>query len=317
MKCATTNKNLPQEVFACCGVRARWRVGKRAAPPPAGTVYWYLMIPFLPVWYSLAATFVFGVIIGSFLNVVIYRFHTGKSLSGSSHCLSCQVPLRFFDLFPLVSYLVLRGRCRRCSARIPSRYFWVELLTGVLFLLTALTAVWWLWVPLWCLMAVLVVVLVYDLAHLIIPDSLTYTVTALASLYVGYLTWLLLDPTIPLFYLTGALGAYGFFAGLWWYSGGQWIGYGDAKLAAPLAFMLGPVGAFSLVVLSFWIGAILSLGLLGVQWLRRRWGKTRLPFSVVPLTMKSEVPFAPFLILAFWLVFFWRVDVLTIISYAL
>ena len=76
--------------------------------------------------------FVFGVIIGSFLNVYIYRFHTGKSLSGHSHCLSCGTPLKPYELIPLLSYVFLRGRCRTCGCKIPARYFLVELTAGLL-----------------------------------------------------------------------------------------------------------------------------------------------------------------------------------------
>ncbi|MCA9362246.1 prepilin peptidase, partial [Candidatus Kaiserbacteria bacterium] len=137
------------------------------------------------------AAFGFGVIIGSFLNVYIYRFHTGKSLAGHSHCLSCGTPLRWFELFPILSYMILRGRCRTCGCRIPSRYFLVELATGVLFALTlTLTldlAAILLW---WFIFSVLVVILVYDLYHYIIPDRLVIVLTTAALLLLGYQWWL-------------------------------------------------------------------------------------------------------------------------------
>jgi len=87
----------------------------------------------VPLWWWVVTAFGFGVIIGSFLNVLIYRFHTGKSLSGHSHCLSCGTRLCWFELLPLVSYLGLRGRCRTCGCRIPNRYFLVEFATGMAF----------------------------------------------------------------------------------------------------------------------------------------------------------------------------------------
>ena len=275
------------------------------------------LIALMPPYFISGVAFMFGLIIGSFLNVYIYRFHTGKSLSGSSHCLSCRTPLRFYELFPLFSYLGLRGRCRSCSARIPSRYFWVELVTGVLFLLVVnLVADIYLWPLLLVLMATLVVVSVYDLAHFVIPDAFVVFLCLLAVLYVGYglvqsgdffgLVWNVLASVL----------AFSFFAGLWWYSGGRWLGFGDAKLAIPLAFMVGLLGVFSMLTLAFWIGTIISLGILVWQ----KYGKRgQLGFRIPgrPLTIKSEVPFAPFLILGFLAVFLFGIDVLTWFSYAL
>jgi leader peptidase (prepilin peptidase) / N-methyltransferase len=261
----------------------------------------------------------FGVIIGSFLNVYIYRFHTGKSLAGSSHCLSCQAQLSWYDLFPLVSYLALGGRCRRCSARIPSRYFWVELTTAILFVAVILTVPVSILTPVWLfLMAVLVVITVYDLCHLIIPHAFVYTLigialtaTVLESYLVGGIDWY----SLGLDTLAGIL-AFSFFGSLWWYSSGRWVGLGDAKLALPLGYLVGIGGVFSMLVLSFWIGAILSLLLIAGQRLIARRGQQRLRFVAGPLTMKSEVPFAPFLILGFLAVFLFGVDVIGLFTYA-
>jgi leader peptidase (prepilin peptidase) / N-methyltransferase len=275
------------------------------------------LIALLPLWYVVLVAFGFGVIIGSFLNVVIYRFHTGKSLAGSSHCLSCQTPLRFYELFPLFSYLGLRGRCRSCSAHIPSRYFWVELATGLLFVAVTLTLspLWW---PVGlCLVALLVVVAVYDIYHLVIPQLFVWLLFLIAFAIIGGWYYLVPDWWQVGSHILAGLLAYGFFAGLWKMSAGRWIGYGDAKLALPLGLIVGLTGTFSMIVLSFWVGTIISLGLLFVGRLRQKQGKTHLRFVSVPLTMKSEVPFAPFLIIGFLLVYLGQVDVLTLISYAL
>ena len=117
--------------------------------------------------------FVFGVIIGSFLNVYIYRLHTGKSLMGSSHCLSCGTDLKPYELVPLFSYLALLGKCRTCRSYIPNRYFLVEILTGALFVgvvLTVADVVTMLHTLFF--VSVLVVIAVYDIYHMIIPDEL-------------------------------------------------------------------------------------------------------------------------------------------------
>jgi leader peptidase (prepilin peptidase) / N-methyltransferase len=272
----------------------------------------------LPWWYFGIWAALLGVIIGSFLNVFIYRFHTGRSLSGSSHCLSCQASLRWFELFPVLSYLALRARCRHCQATITPRYLIVEVLTGLLFFLVVnFIPVWWLWPLAWTLVSLLVVILVYDINHMVIPDSLVIAATVLAVIHLSY-DWYLVGSITNILYsvLAGAI-AYGFFAALWKYSAGRWLGYGDAKLALPLGLMVGWPGVFSMLVLSFWVGTIISLSMLGYQQYRRRRGQQRLRFLTQPLTMKSEVPFAPFLIVGFLLVYICGVDVLSLIAYGI
>lgn len=266
----------------------------------------------LPLWWQMCIAAGFGVIIGSFLNVYLYRFHTGRSLAGDSHCLSCGTSLRWYELFPVLSYLALRGRCRSCGSYIPVRYALVEGLAGILFILGWLQAtsflelVWW-----WALVSVLLLIVVYDLYHYIIPDAFTIAVAVLAGLQLIYQYWWVDTPMIELGYtaLAATLGA-GFFYGLWWYSGGQWLGFGDVKLILPLGLIVGPVGVFSMIVASFWIGAIVSLAIIGLQaWLRR--GQPVLRSGSKGLTMKSAVPFAPFLVAGALLVLFTSFNALT------
>ncbi|MBY0309950.1 prepilin peptidase [Patescibacteria group bacterium] len=263
--------------------------------------------------------FGFGAIVGSFLNVVIYRLHTGRSLQGRSHCLSCATPLRVWELIPLFSYLGLRGRCSHCRSRFTARYFGVELLTALLFVLTMLyfaTDVVLVGIFLF-VMSLLVVVFVYDLRHMIIPDEYVVALTLAALGREFYSAVVVLGTWVPFLYSafaasTGAL----FFYALWFMSGGKWIGFGDVKLAWPLGLLLGSGGVFSMVVFSFWIGAGISLLLLALMKLSARsGGKPFLPFGLGTLTMKSAVPFAPFLIVSFLTVLFFQVDVLALLSY--
>lgn len=257
--------------------------------------------------------FLLGAIIGSFLNVFIYRLHTGKTLGGRSHCMSCGTELRWFELVPLVSFVGLRARCRSCSSRIPSRYFFVELLTGATFVLTfllfktdpVLLAFYLL------LMPILIAIVVYDIRHTIIPDELTLSVGVLSILYLAYTFFLERDVESLLYTLFAGVCASLFFFLLWYVSKGRWIGLGDAKLALPLGVLVGFPAAFTLVVVSFWIGAILSLFLLLFQYVLRK-GKTPLLFLRSPLTIKSEVPFAPFLVMGFVLVQFFNANIFDI-----
>jgi Flp pilus assembly protein protease CpaA len=161
-------------------------------------------------------------------------------------------------------------------------------------------------------MALLVVVAVYDLYHMIIPNRLVVYLS-LASFTLFLLNWWLM----PSWWMVGdhvlaASIGFSFFAGLWWYSGGRWIGFGDAKLAVPLAFTLGTVSTVSMIVYAFWIGTVISVTLLLVTKMR---GQRHLRFLLLPRTMKSEVPFAPFLILGFLTVWFFAIDVLTLTDY--
>lgn len=268
----------------------------------------------LPLWWTLGYAFGLGCIIGSFLNVLIYRFHTGKSLAGHSHCLSCGTRLQWFELLPLVSYLGLRGRCRTCGCHIPSRYFLVELATGLAFLMILLhTTILGTAVLLAGIMAILIVITVYDLVHFIIPDELTAGLTlvvgALLALNV-YLGQTSVDEV--LFTVVAALGGAAFFFSLWFISGGAWLGFGDVKLAVPLGLLVGGPFVFSFVVAAFWIGAVVSVLIIAAQYVNR--GKVFYPGSRRALTMKSAVPFAPFLVASSVLVYFTQFNVLSLFS---
>lgn len=251
------------------------------------------------VWF-----FLLGCIIGSFLNVVIYRMHTGKTLGGRSRCLSCGSVLNALHLVPVLSYLILRGRCAHCSARISAQYVLVELATGAAFMLVAvLIADPFARALHMLLAAVFVVIIVYDLRHTVIPDEATLAAFGVVLLMALHGVWQGDAWEVLALRVIGALAGFLFFAGLWYVSGGRWIGFGDAKLALPLGFLVSWPDVASALVLSFWLGAGISLILLSLQWLLRR-GQARLRFIPRSLTMKSEIPFAPFLILGFLLTYF-------------
>jgi leader peptidase (prepilin peptidase)/N-methyltransferase len=268
-------------------------------------------IPFL--WLVLLAAG-FGLIIGSFLNVVIFRFHTGKSLAGSSHCMSCGQGLRWFDLVPVLSYIVLFGRCRACGSYISPRYPIVETVTALAFV----SAVWittdiWLILLLWVLSALLVVVSAYDLDHFIIPDQLTAAILGVVLVLSTYERWQLASVESIIIDVALALGGSMFLYLLWFVSKGKWLGFGDVKLALPLGLWVGGSAVFTFIVVSFWVGAAISLLLLVWQWYRNR-GQSSFRNLKKRLTMKSAVPFAPFLILAAWITYTCDFSVLAIFS---
>ena len=268
---------------------------------------------FLPSYFLPSVVFIFGLIIGSFLDVIVCRFHTGKSINGRSRCLSCGHTLSWFELFPFLSYVVLRGRCRRCEGAIPSRLLVTELLTASIFLLVFFAVGVSLLLPLsLVLVALLIVVTLYDYRHMIIPDELMLLIGVLSVMYVALEYSIGIEFEVLAYHILSALGASGFYFLLWLVSKGKWIGLGDAKLALVLGLFLYPLQAFSMVVFSFWIGASISLSLLAIQFILNR-GQKHLPFIPLTLTMKSEVPFAPFMIVSFCIVFFGHVQVLALL----
>lgn len=242
--------------------------------------------------------FFFGLIVGSFLNVVIYRYNTGMGLvTGGSKCLACAKQLRWYELVPVCSFLLQRGQCRRCLSKISWQYPLVELATGLLFWLSlrvfGLAPV----LPLYLvIMSLLVVITVYDLRHKIIPDGLVYTFISLSLLPV----LISADWSLIWSHVLGGGLLFLFFFLLWRVSDGRWMGFGDAKLAVGVGFLLGLSGGVSAIVLAFWIGALVGVFLLALShW---RWGQKR-------FNMKSEIPFAPFIVLGLLLNLLYHLNV--------
>jgi leader peptidase (prepilin peptidase)/N-methyltransferase len=191
----------------------------------------------------------------------------------------------------------------------------MELLTGSLFLTVFLTSTSLISLGLaLVLVSLLIVIAVYDIKHMVIPHEFVFAMLAVAVVSLCIQTGLVFDGKLLTAHMVSAFGVSLFYATLWVVSKGRWIGLGDAKLAFPLGLMLMPLGGFSMVVLSFWIGAGVSIVLLLLQKLLKS-GKKHLPFLHIPLTMKSEVPFAPFMLLAFLAVYLLQADVLILMTY--
>ena len=258
--------------------------------------------------------FILGVIIGSFLNVVIFRLNTGKSISkGRSICMTCNRILRWYELIPVISYVIQGGKCRRCKEKISEQYPLVELLTGLIFLLIArhfLPIL--LFSPLMFglltsfysfIFSILIVISVYDIRHKIIPDKLVYWFIffAFISSFVNQTAFgsLFIKPSILT--LCSGLVLASPFAFLWLVSRGKWMGFGDAKLMVGLGYLLGISFGLAAIVLSFWIGAVISLAVMF--------------FGKVKLNMKTEIPFAPFLIVSTLIVFLLNLDIYTLSSF--
>jgi len=226
--------------------------------------------------------FILGLMVGSFLNCVIYRLETNKSfLKGRSFCPECKHILAWYDLIPVFSFLILKGKCRYCHQKISWQYPLVELTTATLFLLLTFYAMAS-FVSIFFYIVIasfLIIIFVYDLKHFIIPDKVIYPAIIIAFLYQIISTF---QFQITNFYppILSALGAAAFFLLIVLVSRGKWMGLGDVKLAFLMGLFLGWPNILVALFLAFFIGAIIGVGLIV-------FGKKAL---------KSEVPFGPFLV---------------------
>jgi leader peptidase (prepilin peptidase) / N-methyltransferase len=246
-----------------------------------------------------------GLAVGSFLNVCISRLPVGQSIvRPRSACVACRVPIRWRDNVPVVSFLLLRGRCRACKERIAWQYPIVEILTSALFAFAYGRFGWTVDLPVaLAFLSALVVITAIDLEHLIIPDVITLpgiVAGVLASVSTGRLTWLdsvsgmLVGGGVffTIIYGTHLLGV--LVPSLAYLRGGG-MGGGDMKLGAMLGAFLG----WKITLLTF-LMSILAGGLLAVVLL-----------AASRLGRKDPIPFGPFLALGGGISFFWGERILT------
>ncbi len=251
-------------------------------------------------WIIIFFIFLFGLCLGSFLNVCIYRLPRDRSVAeGRSQCPHCEQLIKWYDNLPLVSYLWLRGKCRHCGEPIRFRYFLIELLSG---LIVAISGYLWLQTPrpdyFNFILSVLFILISLamasiDLEFSIIPNELNYTLivvgltsglftrypfstaaggqfqpeqlwSVLGGFFLGGGIFLLLALVSPLIYGKAALGM------------------GDVKLIAAYGAWLGPGGVLLTIISGSLIGAIVGTVLMKIQ------GRS----------LREEIPFGPFLCLA-------------------
>ena len=239
--------------------------------------------------------FLLGLLVGSFLNVVIFRMEREESfVGGRSRCLACGTELHWYDNIPLVSFLMLRGQCRFCKKRLSWQYPLVELVTGFLFASTVLIGQWysgWLYLA---VMAVLissicfaVLITVYDLRFSLIPEVFLWGMNVSAFCYL-LLHWVTGTELPGVFLpnvgssLLGAVLAGGFFFILVFFSKETWMGWGDVWLGLWGGMLLGLPLVQVFITLSFSLGAVVGLSLI---FLRKK-------------TLKTQIPFAPYILVS-------------------
>ncbi|MEI6913675.1 MAG: prepilin peptidase [Armatimonadota bacterium] len=270
----------------------------------------------MPDWMSAGIAFVYGAIVGSFLNVLIWRLPRDESIiHPPSHCTACGYTLRAWDNIPLLSWLVYRGQCRKCHAKISSRYFWVELFTGLM------------WVAVWyrfgwsveffqfaAVISALIAVFAIDLEHFIIPDQLWifialsgFVADALGLLLhlksfpwtdIGHLVIPFTSLSIPCPHSVIGFLAYGFAVLAVGEIGTKMfkkdaMGGGDVKLTAAIGANIG--AAYGLI--SFFMGAFVGT-LIGIPLII--WGKHG---------RMAEIPFGPMLAIGAVVMIFFGTDI--------
>ena len=237
--------------------------------------------------------FLFGAILGSFANVCIYRLPRDKQIiSGRSYCPRCKKKIKWYDNLPLISYIFLNAKCRNCDKSISVRYLIVELITGISFLLIFLSFKnLYTIVFLSTLILILIMIFFIDLENFIIPDSLNFSIMGLAlvkNFIPSFNTSLIHDINQSL--IGGIIGYFSIWVIIFLYKTLKKIdgmGLGDAKLMAGIGLLFG----WQSIPLVLFLSSILGL------------------FFVIPSllkkqkTMKSEIPFGPFIIIAMLIYF--------------
>jgi len=266
--------------------------------------------------------FLLGAIIGSFLNVLVVRLGTGMGYGKRSFCFTCGRQLRPYELVPIVSFLIQKGKCRSCKSKISWQYPTVELLSGVVFWAVCIklfpSAIFVssifnfqfsifntvLFVYYAVVFSLLLAISVYDIKHKIIPNQFVYPFIALSFLSVlGIENWILIENwSLKIENLIAGPALFAPLALLWFVSRGRWMGFGDAKLALGIGWLLGLSQGGAAFFISFWAGALVGIFLISMRIF------FPLLFEGKPYTIKYEIPFGPFLAFGAFLAYFLNIE---------
>jgi len=247
----------------------------------------------------LAIFLVLGLIIGSFINAVVYRLNAVESLWERSHCPKCKKQIRWKDNIPLLSFLFLSAKCRDCGEKISPSYPLTEFFTGISFALigkyffvldgvsTYLPTLFYL-----VIISLLIIIFVYDLKYMEIPMLIIWISVGIAVAYYLAIDWKAFENATSVFSLNifsgmlAGISAFMFFFLLAYFSDETWMGYGDAYVGFLVGLLVGWPEILVSLMLSFSIGALFGINLILFK----------------KKTMKSQVPFAPFLVIGAFLV---------------
>lgn len=243
--------------------------------------------------------FLFGLIVGSFLNSILYRLRYGGNIvKERSHCPKCSHVLGVWDLIPLMSFLFLRGRCRYCKRPIEGQYFLVEFFTGLAFALIIarfgffpLTVLHLSFLAyLFSMTSFLIIIFVYDLRYFLISDSVVLPAMMLAILgefFILHQGWKEL--------FVAALVGGGFFLLQHLVSRGKWVGEGDIRMGVLMGLILGLEKTLFALLLAYVFGALVGITLLALK----------------KKALSSQIAFGTFLSSATWVSLLWGEDLIT------
>lgn len=242
-----------------------------------------------------------GIGVGSFLNAWMWRSKKGTSiLKGRSACVHCSYTLTFRDLVPIFSYIVLKGKCRKCKKQIPSKYPVVEAVTGLMFALTALAfdpnlsgpilQMWGYFLALLVVTVLLIFTFFYDYEYGEILDRTSLIPAGIWFALAWGMGWM-----GPVDMLWGVLIAGGFFLTQFVVSKGKWIGGGDVRFGVFMGVLLGWQGTLLALFLAYIMGAIVGSIMMAAK-------KTK---------MTSTIPFGTFLAIATWIAIFYGEEMIS------
>lgn len=259
--------------------------------------------------------FIFGAMMGSFACCQAWRIKKGDKAKWS-HCMHCKYQLQWYDNIPIVSWLMLGGKCRKCRKKIGYAEILSEVLTGFAFALSYI--LWPAFEELYTLngfevakyvlflinLGIFVILFVYDAKWKELPVGLMYVAWGIATVYLGVSIWqtIAMGGEVDVITILGALMILPLFYYLMYrVSSEKWVGGGDWMLCVSLALMLG----------NFWLAmfAMFAANILGCI--------TMLPVAMSKKNHKLKIPFGPFLILGFLLIFFCQATILKFIGYGL
>lgn len=261
----------------------------------------------------------FGLIVGSFLNVVILRYGTGQGLGGRSHCPKCNHQLRWYELIPAVSFLIQLGKCRSCKTRISAQYISVELFTAVSFFLSAyfliqqysyllFTKTILLLIPLLVVISLAIAITVYDIRHKLVPLIWFLSMAFFSLIFLGLQYFFGMNylgfGQYVVTHVLGLIVAIPFLA-IWIFSEGKYMGFADVEIIAWIGFFFGLFSGVIAIVTAFYAGAIFALGYVFSKKIQgHSYGSIR----------KVQVPFAPFLLVAWFIVLLAQTNIISLFS---
>ncbi|EKE21736.1 MAG: hypothetical protein ACD_7C00143G0008 [uncultured bacterium] len=236
--------------------------------------------------------FILGLIIGSFLNVIVYRLRLADTILGRSRCPHCADQIHWYDNIPLFSFILLRAKCRACKGEISWQYPVVEFFTGLIFALAGRYffnfmdfASFWETGFYLIIFSLLIVLLVYDWQYMEVPILIFWVILAVLIVNFIFVSFSEINMGLDIKNLSivsnliGGFTGWFFFFCLVFFSKEKWMGWGDVYIGFLAGLILGWPNILLGLLLTFTIGATFSLALIS---LKKR-------------TMKSQIPFIPFL----------------------